>query len=446
MNKLKVQLLLLTGILFFGNSSFAQNNFTLKEAIEYGVKNHSSIKNANIDIHNADARVSEIKAMGLPQINGNINYTNNFKIASMFVPAKTFNPNAKDGEVSALKFGVPQSGNTGISLSQLLFDGSYTLGLKAADVYKELSTKALTQTKQQIAEAVSKAYYSILVNEERIKLLQTNIARFDTLIRDTRAMNVQGFVEKLDVQRLEVQANNLKTETKNIERLQELSIYLLKFQMGMKIEEPINLTDKLSEINLNDIKPDEALDFKYASRMEYSILQTQEHLAELDVRNNKAKVLPRVTLTSNYGFNTGRQTFGDLFTNPWFSNGNIGIGVQVPIFDGYARKYRTIQAENALRKVKNSYTLLENSIDIQIKQANISLKNAWESLNENQKNMDLAKEIVRVTKIKYKQGVGTNLEILNSEAALKESQTNYFNSLYNALIAKVDLDKAQGRL
>ncbi|MES2796295.1 MAG: TolC family protein [Bacteroidota bacterium] len=446
MNKIKYLLPLVFAVFFFASGLTAQQSYTVNEAIDYAVKNHANVKNANLDILNASARVSEIKAMGLPHLNSNVNYTNNFQIARVFLPAKTFDPTAKEGDVIAAKFGVAHSGNAGISLSQLIFDGSYTLGLRAADVYKELSTKTLVQTKQQIAENVAKAYYAILVNDERIKLLQTNIGRLDSLIRDTKAMNVQGFVEKLDVQRLEVQANNLKTETKNIERLQELGQYLLKFQMGLNIEEPITLKDKLSEISINEIQPSELNEFKYASRMEYSILQTQQRLAELDLKNQKATALPRVTLNGNYGYNTGRPGFSDLITKPWFSNGNLGLGVQIPIFDGFARKYKTIQSENNLQKLKNSYSLLENTIDMQIKQANISLKNSWESLQENQKNMDLAKEIVRVSKIKYKQGVGTNLEVLNAEAALKESQTNYFTSLYNALIAKVDLDKAQGKL
>lgn len=446
MNKIKYIKNIAMAIIFLTNSTIAQQSYTVNEAIEYAIKNHTNVKNANLDILNASARVNEIKAMGLPQLNGNVNYTNNFQIARVFLPAKTFDPTAAEGDVIAAKFGVAHSGNAGVSLSQLIFDGSYTLGLKAADVYKELSAKALVQTKQQIAENVAKAYYGILVNEERIKLLQTNIGRLDSLIRDTKAMNVQGFVEKLDVQRLEVQANNLKTETKNVERLQELGLYLLKFQMGLNIEEPIQLKENLSEISVDLIQPSELNDFKYANRMEYSILQTQERLAVLDLKNQKAGALPRVTLNGNYGFNTGRPGFADLFTKPWFSNGSLGLGVNIPIFDGFARKYRTVQSENNLQKVKNSYSFLENSIDMQIKQANISLKNSWESLQENQKNMDLAKEIVRVSKIKYKQGVGTNLEILNAEAALKESQTNYFTSLYNALIAKVDLDKAQGKL
>lgn len=447
MNKVKYKLILVFAILYFANTLQAQQSFSIKEAIDYAVKNHATVKNANLDILNADARVNEIKAIGLPQLNGNVNYTNNYQIARVFLPARTFDPTAEEGAIIAAKFGVANSGNAGVSLSQMIFNGSYTLGLKAADVYKELSVKSLTQTKQQIAESVSKAYYGILVNEERLKLLNINIGRLDSLIRETKAMNVQGFVEKLDVQRLEVQANNLKTETNNIVRLQELSEYLLKFQMGMNIETPILLTDKLSAVSLAELQPiDEDQDFKYANRMEYSILQTQQRLAELDVKNQKAAILPTVMLIGNYGFNAGRPKFGDLITKPWFSNGSLGLGINIPIFDGFARKYKTIQSENNLQKVKNSYTILENSIDMQIKQANISLKNSWESLQENQKNMDLAKEIVRVSKIKYKQGVGTNLEVLNSEAALKEAQANYFNSLYNALIAKVDLEKAKGEI
>jgi outer membrane protein TolC len=445
MNKLKS--ITIFAIMLFAKNMIAQQSFSIKEAIDYAIKNQATVKNANLDVLNADARVNEIKAMGLPQLNGGINYNNNYQIARVFLPAKTFDPTAKEGEVIAAKFGVANSGQAGISLNQMIFNGSYTLGLKAADVYKELSAKSLIQTKQQIAENVSKAYYGILVNEERLKLLNINIARLDTIIRDTKALNAQGFVEKLDVQRLEVQANNLKTETNNIVRLQELSNYLLKFQMGMDIETPIILTEKLSTVSLADIQPvDEEKEFKYVNRMEYSILQTQQRLAELDLKNQKATALPTVMLVSNYGFNTGRPKFGDLVTKPWFSNGSIGLGVNVPIFDGFARKYKTIQAENTLQKVKNSYSILENSIDMQIKQASITLKNSWESLQENQKNMDLASEIVRVSKIKYKQGVGTNLEVLNAEAALKEAQTNYFTSLYNALIAKVDLNKAQGKL
>jgi len=443
--KLKSSLLTFS-ILLTSVVARAQQSYTLKEAIDYAVKNHSNVKTAQLDVLNASAKVNEIKAMGLPQVNANIGYTNNLIIQRVFIPAKTFDPNAKEGDVVAAEFGVRNSGNAVASLSQLLFDGSYTLGLKAADVYKELSAKSLTQTKQQIAENVTKAYYGILVNEERLEILKLNMGRLDSLFNQTKALNLQGFVEKLDVQRLEVQKNNLSIEYKNVERLQELSYNLLKFQMGLPLTEPVSVTDKLSGVNLNEFLPENETPFQYGDRIEYSMLQTQDRLAQLDLKNQKAGYLPKVFLTSTYGYSTGRPQFGDLITKPWFNAATLGFSIQVPIFDGFAKKYKIIQAANSVQKIKENFTFLQNSIDLQVKQGQITLKNAYETLQEQKHNMDLAKEVVRVTKIKYEQGVGTNLELVNAESSYKEAQNNYFATLYNVLIAKVDLDKAKGKL
>ena len=437
---------LILSLLLASNLSFSQQNFSLREAVDYAVKNHINIRNAQLDILNAEARVNEIKGIGLPQINGNFGYTNNFIIQKVFIPAKTFDPKAAEGDVIAAEFGVRNAGQAGIGLSQILFDGSYLLGLKAADVYKELSKKALVQTKQQSAENVTKAYYSILVNEERMKLLNLNIGRLDSLLRDTRALNGQGFVEKIDVQRLEVQRNNLKIETQNVERLQDLSYYLLKFQMGKKVNEVVVLTDKLADINVNELLPENEIDLKYTNRIEYSILQTQDRLAQLDLKNQKSAYLPKVILTSNFNYSAGRPQFFDLITQPWFNAASAGLAIQIPIFDGFQRKNRIVQSQNNLQKVKNGYELLENSIDLQVKQGQITLKNAYETLQEQKANMELAQEIVRVSKIKYKAGVGSNLEVVTAEISYKEAQTNYFTTFYNALIAKVDLDKALGKL
>jgi len=443
--KLKSSLLTFS-ILLTSVVARAQQSYTLKEAIDYAVKNHSNVKTAQLDVLNASAKVNEIKAMGLPQVNANIGYTNNLIIQRVFIPARTFDPNAKEGDVVAAEFGVRNSGSAVASLSQLLFDGSYTLGLKAADVYKELSAKSLTQTKQQIAENVTKAYYGILVNEERLEILRLNIGRLDSLFNQTKALNQQGFVEKLDVQRLEVQKNNLSIEYKNVERLQELSYNLLKFQMGLPLTEPVAVTDNLSSVNLNEFLPENETPFQYGDRIEYSMLQTQDRLAQLDLKNQKAGYLPKVYLTSTYGYSTGRPQFGDLITKPWFNAATLGFSIQVPIFDGFAKKYKIIQAANAVQKIKENFNFLQNSIDLQVKQGQITLKNAYETLQEQKHNMDLAKEVVRVTKIKYEQGVGTNLELVNAESSYKEAQNNYFATLYNVLIAKVDLDKAKGKL
>ena len=420
--------------------------YSLKQAVDYAIAHQVQVKNSQIDLQNASAKINEIKAMGLPQVNGSVALTNNLILQRVFIPAKIFNPAAAEGELIAAKFGVDNSGFANVGLSQLVFDGTYLLGLKASTVYKDLAVKSVTQSKQQVAENVTKAYYGILVNEKRQGLLALNLARLDTLLKETRELNKQGFVEKIDVQRLDVQANNLRTELENIDRLQALSYSLLKFQMGYPMEEPIRLSESLEKVELATFNTNAAGDFNYANRIEYSILQTQENLAELDLKSIKAGYMPRLVLNANYGYNAGANAFSDLMSKQWFDNAAITVALQIPIFDGFSKKYKAVQSANNLQKVRQSYSLLKSSIDLQRSQASITMKNALESMKEQKANLDLANEISRVTRVKYQQGVGSNLEVLNAESSIKESQANYFTALYNALIAKVELEKANGTL
>jgi outer membrane protein TolC len=425
--------------------SLAQS-FSLKEAIDYAIIHHVQVKNSQIDLQNAGAKINEIKAIGLPQVSGGLQMVNNLILQRVFIPARIFNPAAPEGELIAAKFGVENSGFANVSMSQLVFDGTYLLGLKASQVYKDLSVKGVTQSKQQVAENVTKAYYGILVNDKRMQLLQVNVSRLDSLLKETKALNAQGFVEKIDVQRLDVQANNLKTELDNVYRLQEMSYSLLKFQMGYPMEEPIRLSVNLEQIELQNNLNDLTGPFNYANRIEYSILKTQENLAELDLKSIKAGYLPRLLLNANYGYNAGANAFGDLLSKQWFDNAAISVSLQIPIFDGNSKKYKAMQSANNLQKVRQSFDLLKSSIDFQRSQSTITLKNSLESLKQQKANLMLANEISRVTRVKYQQGVGSNLEVLNAEASIKESQANYFTSLYNALIAKVELEKANGTL
>jgi outer membrane protein TolC len=434
------------GLFLLTSLAATAQNYSLKQAVDYAIAHQVQVKNSQIDLQNASAKVNEIRAMGLPQVNGSLSLTNNLILQRVFIPARIFNPAAAEGELIAAKFGVDNAGFANVGLSQLVFDGTYLLGLKASSVYKDLAVKSVTQSKQQVAENVTKAYYGILVNEKRQSLLALNVARLDSLLKETRELNKQGFVEKIDVQRLDVQANNLRTELDNVNRLQELSYSLLKFQMGFPMEEPIKLSETLEKIELATFNTNAAGDFNYSNRIEYSILQTQENLAELDLKSIKAGYLPRLFLNANYGYNAGANGFGDLVTNPWFDNAAITVALQIPIFDGYSKKYRAIQSANNLQKVRQSYNLLKSSIDLQRSQASITMKNALESMREQKANLELATEISRVTRVKYQNGVGSNLEVLNAETSIKESQANYFTALYNALIAKVEVEKANGTL
>jgi outer membrane protein TolC len=422
--------------------------FTLSEAVDYAIKHNLNVKNAQLDAVSAEAQIGEIRAAGLPQVAANFNITDNLIIQKVILPANVFDPTASpDAPPSAVPFGIKYSGAASATLNQLIFNGSYFIGLKAAATYRELAQKNTTQSKVTVAEAVTKAYYSAQVAEERAKLLDLNISRIDTLMRETKAMNESGFVELLDVNRLEVQQNNLVTERQKVQNLIELSYALLKYQMGMPLTEPIRLKDDINDVNLDQLRNETAVNaVSYESRIEYSLLSTQEKLAILDIRNIRAGYLPSVSASLGYGHNNGRNSFTDLFSTRWFNNSLLSLNLNIPIFDGFTKRYQIEQRKITLDKVKNGQILLKQSIDLEASQAGINIKNAFATLETQKRNMDLAQEIVRVSKIKYKEGVGSNIEVINAESSFKESQTNYFAALYDLMIAKVDLSKARGEL
>ncbi|MEZ0486041.1 TolC family protein [Fibrella aquatica] len=424
-------------------------SFSMQEAIDFAIKQNINVRNTLLDAVSAEARILEVKASALPQVSVNGSFTDNLIIQRAFLPAVFFDQNASpDAPAVPVQFGVNYAGNATASVNQLLYSASLNVGLRAAATYRELAQRTTQATKVTVAEQVAKAYYGVLVARERSKLLDLNIGRLDTLLRDTRASNQQGFVEKLDVQRLEVQANNLRAERQNVENLIQLSYALLKYQMGLTVNDEITLTEELQDRNLAELESLIAPDptFQYQSRIEYSTLQTQLKLAQQDIELTQKGYYPTVSAFVNYGYNNGKNRIGDMVTTPWLNFATAGLSVQIPIFDGFLKKYQIAQKRITLQKAQNSGELLKNSIDLQIRQSSITLNNGFQTLQTQLRNRDLAQEIVRVTRIKYKEGVGSNIEVLNAETSFREAQTNYFASLYDFLIAKVDQDKALGRL
>lgn len=425
-------------------------NYTLQQCIEYAINHSLSVANSQADLEIAKAQIGITRADGLPQINAGSTMAHNYKLTVAFVPAQFVNPNAPSGEFVALPFQPPFQGNAAVAANQMIFDATWFLGLRAATVYAQLAEKNLTRSKTEVAEAVTKAYYGLLIAQERMNLLDANVQRVEALLNETKAMYENGFVEKIDVDRLEVNLNNLKTERQRVARLIEMSKALLKFQMGLQQTDEITLGENLHQINpdalfLEAQTPQETFDYRL--RPEYSLLETQRELNILAIRRDKLGYLPRLSATFQYGGLTGPSNGGDLFKfSQWNSFGNVGITLSIPIFDGMRRHYLIQKSRLELIKTENAMLNLRRSIDLEQQQAQIALANALDNLKTQRKNMELAAEVARISRIKYKEGVGSNLEVINAENDYKQAETSYYNALYEALIAKTDMDKAKGRL
>jgi len=422
-----------------------ESQMSLEDCIEYALKNNEQTKIARLEKEISEAEVRKTVGTGLPQIEVNTGLNYNFEPQKSLIDISTFDPSVPEGTEQEVSFQQDYDGNMALSIRQLIFDGSFFVGLQASRTYKELTTKEHIETEVDVVEAVSKAYYTVLINQERLELLEKNFQRVDTLLRETKALNENGFAEKIDVDRVRVNYNNLRVEKNKLSRLLEVSKKLLKFQMGMSLSQNIVLNDALNDLTMQPVQQTEAI--SYDDRIEYSQLQTNEELVKLDIKNNQAQYLPKLYASFNYGFNTATSDI-DLWlqSNRWLSFGTVGVSLTIPIFDGFIKSNRIQQNRIQLQQIEQQKNMLQKNIDLEIEQAEIDLNASLENLDVQQKNMELAREIYEITRIKYNEGVGSNLEVMEADADLKEAQTNYYNAMFNAVVAQIELKKALGTL
>ncbi|MFA6247198.1 MAG: TolC family protein [Mucilaginibacter sp.] len=441
-------------------------NFSVQEAVNYAYEHQDSVKNAQLDVKSAEYKVKETTGIGLPQINGTANFQDYLKSPTQlfpdFITPAVYGVLNKEGvkdqngnviQVPSTVGYIPTSfyqkynSNIGATLTQILFDGSYLVGLKASKTYKELSQRNLVRTRIETNVNVTKAYYQVLVSNEQVRLLDANINQLKQQVDQTTAQNKQGFVEKIDVDRITVQYNNLVTTRENTLRLLVLNYQLLKFQMGMPIDTEVKLTDKLTDVMLDaNNAAAVALDTAfYQRRIEYSLGETAVKLNQLDLKRKKSQYLPTLSANANTSAMFQSNNFNQLF-NTSYPSTYIGLNLTVPIFNGFQRRNQVKQSEIAVQKSINDLNNLKNGLGLQASQARIKYINGIKSLNNQKQSQALAEEVLRVSKIKYQQGVGSSIEVTQAQTALEDADNKYIQGLYDALVSKVDLDKAYGRI
>jgi len=429
----------------------AQNNYSLADCIKYAYEHQDSVKNAELDVKSADYKIKETIGTGLPQVNGSVSFQKYFQAPASVGPdfSKIASGAALDPEAPLVKFpfgATTYTNNYGVQASQLIFSGTFIVGLQAVKTYKELYTKSLVRSKIETNVNVTKAYYQALVSNEQIKLLDANINQLKQQLDQTTSMNKQGFVEKIDVDRLTVSYNNLVTNRENVARALQLYVQMLKFQMGMPIEQQITLADKLEDIKLDHQLAELSVDTTfYKNRIEYSLLETNVKLNMLDVKDKKAAYLPTVAANAGYTVAFEENHWRYLYNNAYpFSF--IGLSINVPIFSGGQRLNQLKESQINVQKAQNDLYNAKNGFMLQATAAQVTFFNSIQSLNNQKRSQDLAQEVLRVSKIKYQQGVGSSIEVTQAQTDLETADNQYIQALYNALISKVDLDKAYGRI
>ncbi len=462
-NRIKALLATLV-ILIATQASSAQevNNLSVKQAVDYAIKNSVQVKNALLDIQVQRQTNKEITAAAYPQLSGSVNIGYNPNVATQtfpnFIAASTYgvlvDQGVKNGSGSPIvapadfgfvqaQFGSKYSAGAGIDASQLLFDGQVFVGLLARKATIDYVTKAVEVTEEGIRTNIYKIYYQLVVGRKQIESLDANIARFEKLFSDTREIYKNGFAEKLDVDKVEVQLNNIKTEKLKAENQIEVGKAALKFLMAMPQKDILNLTDTLSEDEIKSNILDES--YNYDDRKEVQLLSIAKQLNQFNVKSFQLSKIPTITLSANYSKNAQRERF-DFFKGTYFTSSFVGVRMFVPIFEGGARNARISKAKLEVQRLSNNLSQLQQSIDSDVEQARLHMKTAILTLDAQKRNIGLAEKVFSTTKLKYDQGLGSNLEIYTAQTELRVAQNNYYASLYDAIIAKIDYQRATGKL
>lgn len=469
------QIFLLTTFLLIVALGYAQQtvpkttppyNFSLQDCINYAYDHQDTVKNAALDIKSADYKVKETLGIGLPQINAAASFQDYLHTPSILFPnfitpsvyQVLIDQKIKDGSgttitqipdgaggYQSVSFQQKYNTNLGVTLTQILFDGSYLVGLKASKTYKELSERSYVRSKIDAKVNVTKAYYQVLVSNEQIRLLDADINQLKEQVDQTVAQNKQGVVEQIDVQRIQVQYNNLVTSRENTIRLLVLNYELLKFQMGMPVNDELALTDKLQDVKLDNNISNQGDTSFYHNRIEYNLYETNLKLNQLDLQRKKSQYLPTFSANANSSVVNQSNAFNQLFKADYPST-YVGLSLNIPIFNGGQRINQVRQSKIAVLKSQNDLDNLKNAITLQGNAAQINYTNGLKSLENQKQNQQLAQEVLRVSKIKYGQGVGSSIEVTQAQTALEDADNKYIQSLYDALVSKVDLDKAYGRI
>ncbi len=435
---------------------------TVKDAVELAYKNVVQVKNAQIDYQIQEARNKEILGSAYPQLTGNVAANHYLKLPAILFPDATSTavysilkaegvsgssgPITKvpDPTLQQISFQQPWNLQVGATLQQLLFQPDVFVGLQARQAALDLSASAIDVVKEGVKDSAYKRYYAILIAEKQLHFIDESMKRLQKLYLDDSIMYKNGFAERLDLDRVQVQINNLQSTRHTVANAINISYAALKLSLGISQQDVVVLKEDLTTAQIKDGLLDES--FRYEDRAVVRQLDNARKLQELDVKRYRLGALPTVALGANYTTNAQGQQFFTNSNTIWINSAYIGLNVNVPIFDGFQRKYKMQQAQLNVQKTENTITNIKQIIDFEQNITRSTLRSALADLDLQERNMQLAEKVFNTTKLKFQEGLGSSFEVLTADTEMQRAQSNYFNALYNAIIARISYQNSLGKL
>ncbi|WP_421941334.1 TolC family protein [Pedobacter sp.] len=417
----------------------AQQQITLKDALNYALQNNNKVRKSKLDIEGGRYKVQEVRAQALPQITGTSGLTYNPIIGQQVVDF--------GGQLQTLKFGQKWNSNAGVQLSQQLFNQQVFTGLQAAKSSEEYYNLVSQLTEEQIIELVANNYYQVLVNRQQLNVIDTNIKNVKVVEKIVGNQYKNGLARKIDVDRINVNLTNLNTQREQIINAITQLENQLKFSMGMPVTTAISLpATELTEVSqLPEFR--DSLD--YANRTEIKLLDNQDKLLSLQRKAYVSEYYPTLSLTGNYTYSSQSNGFDFLSSNSTaigFGSSAVGLTLRVPIFNGFLTRSKIRQADVEIRKAREDRKESTNSLNLAYENAKIQLSNNMNTIKAQRKNAQLAEEIYRSTQNNYNNGLASLTDLLETENSLTEAQNSYTQALLNYKIAEIQLIKSNGNI
>lgn len=426
------------------SSSQEAQSLTLEEAKKYAIQNNYQSKKANLDVEIAQKKVAETRGIGLPQVNAEGTIQRFLDIPVNLAPANSFNPAAPADELIELQFGLNYSNSYGITASQLIFDGSYIVGLQAAKAYKEVSENNLVKTEIELKENVTQAYYTVLVAQENYQILNKSLASTETMLKETKAMFDVGLAEEQNVEQLTLSVNELKISASTAEGQVKFAKKLLNLQLGIDVDSSITLADNLDQF-LNGVTLDiKEKDFNANNHIDYLLTQNNVRLMQLNLRKEKYAFMPTVSAFFNHQQQNMNNDFDAFSGGRWFPSTVIGASLKLPIIAGGTRLAKMSQAKIEWDKSKIDAEMVEQNLMYQSQLAKSNYETAYETFSHQKDNLALAEKIYNKTIKKYQEGMVSSMELTQAQNQYLSTEGKYIQSLLDVLRSQSELQKSFG--
>lgn len=433
--------------LFFASLINAQEektsySFSLEEAIEHARKSNYAAINASKDIEAAKHKKWETTASGLPQINANVSYLNNLNFTEQGVTGNAFNPGGDPNDISTITFGTKHSMDAKATLSQLIFDGSYIVGLQSAKVYLQISENAKIKTDLEVTEMVTNAYGNVLLARENITILKNNKTSLEKTLFETKETFKNGLIEEENVEQLQITLSQINSSLSNATKRSEIALNFLKIALGIDINNDLVLKENLDELTSKNVVLTSSEAFEVKNSIDYRMGENNEKSKQLLLKLERYRGLPTIGAQLNYGYNSFANQF-DFFNQDqkWYSNSNLGVSINMPIFSSFRDHSRKQQAKIALEQSQNELKDTEQRLKLQYQQASSDYEFSIEQYATSKSNLQLAERIEKKQQVKFKEGLSSSFEYTEAQRQLYSTQQGLLQSMIDVINKKTALDK-----